>query len=140
MLTDDDVTTVVECARFCVGFVAGHLPVQVVVSDAKASLPEVVSLLAVRNVGGEAGGAYLGSFDLVACIHASRAQPWTRYDGVEMALDIKLTGASCVLGANGPTMRAYMSHAREVLKAARKSNARVGSCGVVAFLLRPLWP
>ena len=85
VLTNDDVTTVVEAARFCVGFVAGHLPVQVVVSDARSSLPEVVSLLAVRNVGGEAGGAYLGSFDLVACIHTSRAQPWTRYDGVEMA-------------------------------------------------------
>ena len=78
----------------------------------------------------------MGAFDLVACTDATRAQPWARYDGVEMALDIKLTGASCVLGANGPTMRAYMSHARQVLKAARKSNARVGSCGVVAFLLR----
>ena len=53
VLTDDDVTTVVESARFCVGFVAAHLPVQVVASDVKASLPEVVSLLAVRNVGGE---------------------------------------------------------------------------------------
>ncbi len=133
-LDDDDVGLVADSAAFISGYIAEFLPAQVTMTDLKGELPDAASRLAVRNVGGEKD--YLGSFDLLLRIHATSAGMWRRYNGDEVALDVKLTGASAGLGSNGPTMRTYLEHARAVMIAARQEGGRVGRCTVVAFLVR----
>lgn len=134
-LDDADVSAVVESADFMMAFIAEFLPVQIVANDAKPLLPGAASTLAVKTVSGEGEGTYLGSFDLVARIFATRAGPWLAHSREEMVIDCKMTGASCCLGVNGPTMRTYIAHAQMVMKEARKAGGRVAECSVVAFLL-----
>jgi hypothetical protein len=134
-LDDVDVSAVVESADFMMAFIAEFLPVQIIANDAKPSLPGVASTLAVKTVDGEGEGTYLGSFDLVSRIFATRAGPWLAHSREHMAIDCKMTGASCCLGVNGRTMRTYIAHAKMVMQAARKEGGQVADCSVVAFLL-----
>ena len=69
-------------------------------------------------------------------MYPTKTGPWKPYHGGEIALDVKVIGADCILGLNGLTMKTYLSHARAVIQAARKEHARVGCCCAVAFLLR----
>ena len=133
-LVKADSVLILDAAMFVAGFVAEILPAQVTATDLKPSLPHAASALAVLAPGSTA--EYVGSFDMLLKIFASRAQPWKQYHGCEMALDVKLCGATSVLGLNGATMRAYFGHARTVLAASRGQDNRLGKCQLVAFLLR----
>ena len=140
-LDDTDVRAVVESADFMTAFIAEFLPVHVYANDAKPLLPSIGSTLAVKSVSGEGEGTYVGSFDLLARIFATRVGPWLAHNRQDMAIDCKMTGASCRLGVNGPTMRTYITHAQMVMRAARKAGGQVAECRVVAFLLhRPCGP
>ena len=83
-VSDDDGLLVLDTLRFVMRYVAEHLPVQVVETDRKRTLPNAATALAVRKETGE--NDYLGSFDLVARVHALSAKPWKDFDGEEMAL------------------------------------------------------
>ena len=133
-VSEKQVALVVEAAAFVSAYVAEHLPAQVVATDTKPDFLTIASGLAVRSQGG--GRECVGSFDLLLRMYSVRSGPWKKYHGKEMALDVKLTGASGVLGLNGPTMRSYLSHARAVMVAARRGRCRVGRCPLLAFLLR----
>ena len=99
-LQDEDVNVVVAAAIFTVSYLAEFLPIAITCNDAKPLLPGLASRLAVRNTsGGEK--EYVGSFDLLGRIFATRTLLWKPYNGFEMAIDVKLTGASTVLGAQG---------------------------------------
>ena len=134
-LTDDDKTLAADAADFMAAYVAEALPAQVVNTDLRSGLPSAASRLAVRSrPGGDKD--YIGSFDVILRLRASRQGTWRCYDGEEMALDCKLTGVSTTLGLNGATIRTYLQHAREVMQAARSEGCTVGRCSLVAFLIR----
>lgn len=134
-LSEQDAAIVADAGAYVSHFVAEHLPAQVTVTDMKPHLPEAASRLAVRKVGSES--EYLGSFDLLLRVSATQNSTWRRYHNREVALDVKLTGASGMLGLNGPTMRTNLEHARKVMiEARRQASSRVGQCAVVAFLVR----
>lgn len=98
-------------------------------------IAKVASTLAVLNVSGES--EYIGSFDLLLRVFATRAATYKAYHQHEIAFDLKLTGASVNLGLNSPTIRNILSHGQAVFKAARacKSN-RLGHCKALAYLFR----
>lgn len=133
-LTDEDATMVCDSATFATDYIAEFLPFRVTATDLKLDLPSAASTLAVRNIDGE--NEYMGSFDILARVAASQPGPWHPYNGSEALVDVKLTGASGVLGLNGSTMLAYLEHARAVMIAARRDGGRIGACKVIAFLLR----
>ena len=133
-ISENNVALVVDADVFVAGYVAEHLPAQVVATDLKPHLPKIASALAVRSHGDER--EYLGSFDLLVRMYSAHSDTWKKYHRKEMALDVKLTGTSGALGLNGPTMRSYLAHARAVMLAARTEKCRVGRCPVLAFLLR----
>ena len=124
-LSKNDTILVANAASFMIAWISEFLPVQLLATDVK--LPLLPSALSVRSD---------GSFDMLYRICATRCSVWKPFDGTEMALDVKLTGVDGALGTDGCTMRAYMTHARSVLLAARRQRLRIGECGVVAFLLR----
>ena len=133
-LTEEDGNIVWESLKFVIAYLAEFLPAHIVVSDAKPALPHAASSLAVRRIAGE--DDYIGSFDIVLRLHCSRSSHWQQYNGEEVALDVKLTGASSKLGLEGPTMRSYIQHGRAVMKAARREKARIADCKVIAYLVR----
>ena len=133
-IDEDDAVCVVGAAAFAASYVAEFLPAQVVSNDLKGMLPDQASQLAVRRLGG-GETEYVGSFDILLRVHARSKQVWKPYNETEMALDFKITGASSPFGLNGPTMRAYIQHARSVMLAARAQKLRVGSCQAIAFLI-----
>jgi hypothetical protein len=133
-LTESDVALVVDAAVFVAGYVAEYLPMQVTVTDSRACTPCAPTALAVRGAKGEP--EFAGSFDFLLRVYAQEALYWKPYDGSEIALDVKLSGCSTVLGLNGATMRANFAHARAVMMAARRARSRVGACRAVAFLVR----
>jgi hypothetical protein len=133
-LDDADKEVVKDSCVFAMGFIAENLPGQVVCADAKPLLTEAASRLAVRSI--EGNQVYVGSVDLLLRLAAKRSGPWQPYDGKELALDFKLTGAASPLGINGPSMRGYTLNMRAVLQAARRERGnRVGRCAVAAFLV-----
>ena len=135
-LTKNDVQIVLQAADFVVSYVAEFLPVQVISCDTKAFLPTAASTLAVRKQGSDVD--YIGSFDVLTRVRCTQVAPWKQFNKEEMAMDVKLTGATH-LGITGTTVRATLIHARSVMQAARLVGARVGSCKIVAFLFyRPL--
>ena len=133
-LVEDDAKLVAEVATDLAGYIAEHLPMQVVATDPKGFMPKAASGLAVRNVGGES--EYMGSFDALLRVTAGAGGVWRPYHQHEIALDIKITGASSCLGLNGVTMRAYLAHGRALMMASKRDKTRLGECRAVAFLLR----
>ena len=96
--------------------------------------PDGVSALAVPSTDDQA--VYVGGFDVLLRIHAKRPGLWRPFDGADVALDFKITGAADPLGINGRTMRAMLEHGHAVLTAARaQENCPVGKCSAAAYLL-----
>ena len=91
-LQDEDVNVVVAAAIFTMNYLAEFLPVAITCNDAKPLLPGLASRLAVCNApGGEK--EFMGSFDMLARMCATRTTLWKPYNGFEMAIDVELTGA-----------------------------------------------
>lgn len=133
-----DAQIVVRSAVAVVGHIAAYMPAQVTCTDLKASARQA-SQLAVRGASGER--EYIGGFDLLVRVFASRSGAWQPYNLQEVALDVKLTGVDQPLGLNGATMRSYVVHGRQLLLEARRSRSRVGACRAAAWLVvRPPGP
>ena len=131
---NEDAELVLREANWVVGFVVESLPAQIVTADVKPMLPGVASALAVQSIHGET--EFLGSFDLLIKLHATKNAEWKKYHGQEGVVDVKLSGSSQPFGLSSTTMRRHLLKGREVLKAAKKDRCRVGRCAFVAYLLR----
>ena len=134
-LTEADRKLSVGVVEFVTGYVAEHLPAQVVATDLKPLLPNAASALAVMDVSGEK--EYMGSFDLLLRLRATRPGTWRPYDNQLMALDMEMTGATSAVGVNSAYMRRIVEHGRAVMQAARKQRGcRVADCSIIAYLIR----
>ena len=69
-------------------------------------------------------------------MYSTNTGPWKPYHGEEIALDVKVTGADCILGLKGLTMKDYLSHARTVIQAARRNTLELVAAAQLLFLLR----
>ena len=133
-LAEEDKVLVAEAVDFVQDFVA-ELPVQVVATDFKSLEPDSVSGLAVRAVG-DGRHVYAGSFDLLLRVRTTRSLVWKVYNGKEVAFDMKLTGAVSTLGIDSQTIIDILAHGQAVLGASQKHGGRLGSCSLVAYLIR----
>ena len=133
-VSNEDAELVLREANWVVGFVAESLPAQIVTADVKPMLPGVASALVVQSIHSET--EFLGSFDLLIKIHATKNVEWKKYHGQEGVVDVKLFGSSQPFGLSSTTMRRHLLKGREVLKAAKKDRCRVGRCAFVAYVLR----
>ena len=72
--------------------------------------------LAVQDVNGEK--EFVGSYDVLLQVHATRSGVWRRYNGMYGLVGVKLTGTSCAFGLNSNRMRMHLVKGRAVLLAA----------------------
>ena len=79
---------------------------------------------------------YVGSFDLLLRVRSTRSPIWKSYNGQEIALDLKLSGASSTVGIDSFSLRQKFAHGHAVLAASQRNDGRLGKCGLVAYLFR----
>ena len=117
VLAAEDKRIVSDAVEFIAAVVASELPVHVVASDMRALFSALPTGLAIRGV---ADAGFVGSFDLLARVHASKG-PWRLYNQKEIVVDVKVTGCARPLGVNSQTILEILRHGQLVLKALERS-------------------